>query len=76
MELNGIANIAIILKMAEIDGKITPDIAEKIIAQLTLLDRYMASANNERLPFWHEIIANPEKFPTLYEKINGHLGKK
>ena len=79
MELNGVANIHIIMSsFAETkeDGTISlskEDYAN-LMSNLDLLERYMlaysnAAKQNETLPFWHEIRQNKEKYPTVAEKF-------
>lgn len=88
MEINGLANIHMIIDGAE--GDISPEVAKKIKEQLVHLERYMLAyddhksnvslgASLDRLkivhtkdePMWHEVRDNPEKYPTLREKMNG-----
>jgi hypothetical protein len=71
IELNGVANMFMI-----IDNKEGNDLFEiQMRDQLDLLERYMlafaeAYKNDESVPFWHEINANPMRYPTLKEKRN------
>lgn len=71
IEINGIANMLMLL-----EDKDNDDLFEiKMRDQLDLLERYMlafadAYINDEPVPFWHEINANPMKYPTLKEKSN------
>lgn len=73
MELNGLANIKMILDRAEIDD----DSRKRIEAQLETMNRYMIAigdvlhANELEVQPWHEVRDNPEKYPTLHEKMNG-----
>lgn len=68
METNGLANIHITLDLALITEEVNVETATKIRKQLDLLERYMVAMNNGHTPYWHEILANPTKFPTLKEK--------
>jgi len=98
MEINGIANIKILVDRAvrentESHTSIDIELADKINNQLDLLNRYMiayAEHNRSAIAFqnfslapevdhmveepkWHEVRENPEKYPTLTEKVNKDL---
>lgn len=74
IELNGIANILILIEMAEnAVGHEAPDVEDveafkEIKNQVDLLERYMiafaAAVNNNRdTPFWHEVREAPQNYP-------------
>ena len=82
MEINGLANIHVILFQAIQDGKIDADTAEKMGAQLVILERYMLAYSTamlsnfepdkkksviDSIPPWHEVRDNPQQF----KRING-----
>lgn len=69
METNGLANIYITVNLALATDEMSLDAATKIRKQLELLERYMVSIGDGHTPQWHEVLANPEKYPTLKEKI-------
>lgn len=87
IELNGVANIKLILDMAKADKAINPDLAASIDEQLLLLEKYMLAVADhvasikagaygalivgQEVPFWHEVRANPEQFPTARERVQG-----
>lgn len=74
MELNGIANIEIIVRAAmdrntECYQAISPEIADKILDQLDVLNRYMVAIQNtlepghtELIPMWHEVRKDRYKY--------------
>jgi len=69
IELNGISNIDLILKMRQLDLITEEQAMNKIKTQVDLLNRYMLSIqtsleSNKAVPMWHELLENPEKFPT------------
>ncbi len=74
MEINGLANIHIIIDGAK-EGEVSPELAEKIKEQLETLNRYLINIATEcqkkdvRYAPWHEVRDNPTKYPTLHEKI-------
>ena len=76
MELNGVANMNVILDLALMDAKIDLEYADLLRKQLVLMERYMVAASahltlnveGEFLPAWHEIKANPLKYPTSRER--------
>ena len=88
MELNGVANIKMMVQRAieentESHCGISPEIADKILDQLDLLNRYLVAVgdvieyNNGALAMhdqpkevsaWHEVRNNRAAFPTLAEK--------
>lgn len=84
MELNGVANISMIIQMAKSLEKIDSDTAKDINEQLLLLERYMlAYADHKRSiksgsygalivevdePNWHDIRENPQDYPTNHER--------
>lgn len=74
IELNGIANLLILLDMAEGGfGSEMPDdeqikAFEQLPTQIELLERYMlaftdAINKQEQPPYWHEVRDNPSKYP-------------
>ena len=90
MELNGVANIKVLVEMAvgenvEHRQQIDPSLADNIIEQCALLERYLRAyqkaakstvreaAYIERIleikpPLWHEVKAEPTKYPNIKEK--------
>jgi hypothetical protein len=73
MELNGLANLQLILLNAQLDGKVDADVERKCKEQLDLLERYLIAyadwvssikpAEDEtRAPYWHEVKANPSEY--------------
>jgi len=81
LELNGLANIDILLQMADSNSndenftKISKKTYETIKLQLKLLERYMLAYNdavskNQQTPYWHEILANPTFYPTNRDRLN------
>jgi hypothetical protein len=79
IELNGVANLTLILQGDTIDGvKREGGVAfgravENMQEQLNLLERYMlayAEAMDKGLkpPYWHEVLANPKAFPLNRER--------
>lgn len=91
MEINGLANINMIVQMAMMENtechtSMSPEVADKILEQLQLLERYMLSIKDgidqvsEELedagalvyiPKWHEVRENPKKYPLLKERMSG-----
>jgi hypothetical protein len=85
MELNGVANISLILEMAKNDNLVDPFVADQIKQQLALLERYMLAYQDyadsiksgaygalvvgKEKPEWHEVRENPENFPTNKERF-------
>ena len=72
IELNGVANIAILLWQLENKDVETSEVSSKIVKELDFLERYMlalkfAAENNTNPPAWHDIKANPENYPTNKE---------
>lgn len=74
IELNGIANLLILIDLANGGFGCEAPFEEEIKAfdnlkpQVELLERYMLAFNNainngERPPFWHEVRECPEKYP-------------
>jgi hypothetical protein len=93
MELNGVANIKLLVEMAihentECHTSISPELADKILEQCDTLERYMlayAETTNSiqkailarldtngsiRIPYWHEVRDNKDKYPTNRERHN------
>ena len=84
MELNGVANVDMMVQMAKQDGTIEPALAEAILTQLNLLERYMLAYMDHKnsikagaygalvvgqdAPMWHEVRENPTEFPTNRER--------
>jgi len=87
IELNGVANIKIIVDMAQQENLINPLTAASINEQLLLLERYMLAVADhaasikagaygaliigQEVPFWHEVRENPEQYPTGRERMAG-----
>lgn len=84
MEVNGIANLHILLDNLNNDFAIGPSIQQdgirtdyhKAKEQLELLERYMVAYNTAiiegtQTPYWHDILANPIKYP-----LNGNRKSK
>lgn len=76
MEINGLVNIHLLLD--QIDYLMTEESLdedhlklnmEQIRKQLKLLERYMLAVSEKKDLFWHEVIQEPHKFPTLREKV-------
>jgi hypothetical protein len=78
MELNGVANMKMILDMMVEDY---PYLDERLVEvsrlykQLDLLERYMIAVSDYEnagqvgeYPMWHEILQNPKAFPTVKER--------
>lgn len=86
MELNGLVNIRLIISRAISQNTkgccfIYEGIADQILEQVDLLERYMLSiqdangfdpldSSNKKLPFWHEIKGLPKNYPTASERID------
>ena len=73
IETNGAANLQMLLRDMRYKGELLPYILEKSIQQAELLERYMlayadAAHKGAKPPMWHEIIAEPKKFPVASEK--------
>lgn len=73
MEINGVANIKIIVDDAEERGLIHPQKAADIYKQLNLLERYMlaymdATEPSAAIPAWHDIKEDPKRYPTGAER--------
>lgn len=76
MELNGLANISVIIQIALEDKKIDMSTAVGILEQLELLERYMLAYGtrsegiekgleyfqgpSSSSTYWHEILQNPK----------------
>ena len=70
MELNGVANIMILVDQItqESESNNHINVAIKIKEQAEMLERYMLAFNDavnkqEKSPYWHEIRENPSKYP-------------
>lgn len=86
IELNGVANIKVLLDELSNnlpnDDKLLVPVA-KLYRELEMLNRYMTAIGTETqkvkdsitIPFWHEVKANPAKYPTLHEKVYGPVKK-
>ena len=81
IELNGIANIKILLDHAKSENSISEDLYLKLYSQADLLERYMIKIDetmpqielnleNSAIPFWHELKQNLAKYPNIKEKNN------
>jgi hypothetical protein len=79
IEINGLANIHILLQQVEADFGHEYGLEEgeaailKIKEQLDLLERYMlafaeATQRGERPPYWHEVRENPSNFKLNRER--------
>ena len=84
MELNGIANLHILVDQLPIDNGEDLETYNKIKEQLDLLERYMLAvqdaikternnynndyARYEEIPAWHEVRENPAKYPLNKER--------
>ena len=71
MELNGVANIMMLVDQLEEMNKdsAVADIALKIESQLDYLERYILACNDAKrkgtpLPQWHDIVRNPKLYRT------------
>lgn len=82
MELNGVANLLLILQSSPIENVVREGgvaFEQAIMAmeeQLDLLERYMVAFNKSiqegtQNPYWHEIKANPNQYP-----LNGNRKPK
>ena len=87
IELNGLANIAIMVQVGEEEKLINPIVASDIREQLVLLERYMLAVADhaasikagaygalivgKEVPFWHDVRENPEQYPTGRERVEG-----
>lgn len=76
MELNGIANALMLLDQLKSDNKdeVVDSQIEAIKEQLELCERYFlayASARDAKkfAPHWHQVRAEPLKFPTMRERF-------
>ncbi len=72
IELNGIANIASIIRMAREDGKISKEVAIRILDQLDALERYMVALSTGQVPEWCDVVQNRFK----YKNNRGKYGHK
>jgi hypothetical protein len=63
MELNGVYNIQQKLDKFVAQSKISAEAARELEADLILLDRYLTAVNYRPKTMWHEVKANPEKYP-------------
>ena len=83
MELNGVANMQMLIQAAvsrstECHTEITPELADKLLKQLDLLNRYMVayadSAKNACAEYGHPEELQPIKVPAWHE-IKADLAK-
>jgi hypothetical protein len=88
MEVNGVANIHLIVDAAVEFGNMNKQTAAQIKEQLLLLERYMLAYADHcyskkagsygalivgvEEPLWHEVRENPELYPTGQERINNY----
>lgn len=88
MEVNGVANIHLIVDAALEFGNMKEETADAIKSQLRLLERYMlayadhcaskkAGAYGALIvgveePLWHEVRENPELFPNGKERMENY----
>jgi hypothetical protein len=86
MELNGVANIKMMVEMGIETKEIDPVLAIQIKQQLVLLERYLLAYQDHQHsikagaygaliveidePRWHEVKANPQEYPTNAERSN------
>lgn len=69
MEINGVANIKMMIDMGRGDD-ISEELYAKIAQHLDLLERYMIAYKENPEIHWHEVRDNPAEFPTLQEAFN------
>ena len=77
MELNGIANLQVLLGMLECHLPEDDEKIKEIIFQMRketdCMHRYLAKVadhvDSNKLPYWHKVKADPAKFPKLAEKF-------
>lgn len=78
MELNGVANIDLMIQV-EVDqlpdgrAVMNQETLESIKNQLVNIERYMLAYNDAvnkgiQTPYWHEVLANPTKYPRNRER--------
>jgi hypothetical protein len=70
MELNGLANIRMVLDAAKDNNEVTEEIYKTLTEQAVLMERYMIALKHIPDIAWHEVRANPELFPTRREMLN------
>lgn len=79
MEMNGIANLLLIVNDAKEDGTMDQKSYDQMKNQLDLMERYLVAVEtahnkNEKVPAWHDVIANRNKYPNrkgeMYEKAS------
>ena len=69
MELNGVANIKLLIdELKNLSAGSYRTAYKEIQEQLDLLERYMVAYNRainkgEPTPYWHEVRENPSKYP-------------
>ena len=68
MELNGVANMLQIVRMAEEDKQIDPKVAEELKDQLDVLERYMCALRKAQddgtyVPAWSTVRDNRNLYP-------------
>ena len=76
IELNGVANLTILLNELQYDRRFQADLESDIKEQLKLLERYMiayckAVNDGVEAPQWHEVRDNPTKYPDNRESHGG-----
>ncbi len=77
IELNGITNLHLILDGLNNDFAIGPDSGiDDAKHQLQMLERYMLAFNNAinngiEPPKWHDVLQNPNQYPTNRERFGG-----
>lgn len=63
MELNGLANLDVILKTAEFDGiQIDPELKVKLQEQIDLSIIYFRAWNEDNSIKWHDVRKDPERY--------------
>lgn len=68
IELNGVANIKMLIDTLEVIPALDSGTVDAIQRQLDYLERYMlatakAAREGQNPPYWHEILASPHDFP-------------
>lgn len=69
MELNGLANIRMILESAKDKNEVTEEIYKSVTEQAILMEKYMIALKHIPDINWHEVRGNPNLFPTRKEML-------
>ena len=69
MELNGLANIRVILDIAKESNQVTEEIYGDLLNQAILMEKYMIALQHIPDLNWHEVREKPELFPTRQELL-------